>query len=422
MESDSTLPWVALAISGIGFFLASFAESSIASVRRERVQWLVVHEVPGAAALEVLHSTPLGPSGAVALLKYVLLCASVVSGVALALAIGDIGWGLVYLAGAGTLGVAGIVHVAAAGLGRLYGERAALKLAKPVRMMSRVLSPLLTLEERAARGLTNPLGEEVPPTANGPAEGLGLDEDEETLDEHEARMIRGVVDLDRTIAREVMVPRVDMVTVQLGEPMSDVVRTMMESGHSRIPVTRGEVDHIEGIVHSRDILGLLGDGNGTQSTLTMEMVRQALFIPEYKTLEELLTEFQETQRHIAIVVDEYGGVSGLVTIEDLLEEIVGEITDEFDVADPGVERVGENEFVFDARVAIDEAGDILSTDLEGDGFDTLGGLVYHRLGRIARTGDLVVHDGLRIEVLSTAGRRVKRLRVTKAPESQDSSS
>ncbi len=422
MESDSTLPWVALAISGIGFFLASFAESSIASVRRERVQWLVVHEVPGAAALEALRSTPRGPSGSVAVLKYVMLGAAIVSGVAVAIAIGGTHWMLAYLAGAGALVAVGIVHVAAAGLARLYGERAALRLARPVRELARLLGPLLTLEEKAAQSLTSPLGEEIPPAANGPAEGLGIDEDEETLDEHEARMIRGVVDLDRTIAREVMVPRVDMVTVHLGAPMSEVVRTMMESGHSRIPVTHGDVDHIEGIVHSREILGLLGDGNGTQSTLTMDIVRQALFIPEYKTLEELLTEFQDTQRHIAIVVDEYGGVSGLVTIEDLLEEIVGEITDEFDVEEPGVEQVGDDEFMLDARIGIDDAGEVLSTELVGDGFDTLGGFVYQRLGRIARTGDSVDHDGLRFEVLSTAGRRVKRLRVTRVREPGESSS
>jgi CBS domain containing-hemolysin-like protein len=411
---------VALAISGIGFFLASFAKSSIASVRRERVQWLVVHEVPGAVALEALRSTPLGPSGSVAVLKYVTLGAAIVSAVAVAIAIGGIHWTLAYLAGAGALAAVGIVHVAAAGLARLYGERAALRLARPVRELARLLGPLLTLEERAAQSLTNPLGEEIAPAANGPAEGLGIDEDEETLDEHEARMIRGVVDLDRTIAREVMVPRVDMVTVHLGAPMSEVVRTMTESGHSRIPVTRGDVDHIEGIVHSREILGLLGDGNGTQSTLTMDIVRQALFIPEYKTLEELLREFQDTQRHIAIVVDEYGGVSGLVTIEDLLEEIVGEITDEFDVEEPGVEQVGDGEFVLDARIGIDDAGEVLSTELVGDGFDTLGGFVYQRLGRIARTGDFVVHDGLRFEVLSTAGRRVKRLRVTRIGEPGES--
>ena len=237
----------------------------------------------------------------------------------------------------------------------LYGERAALRLARPVRVLARLLAPLLTLEEKAARSLTSPLGEEITPPPNGPADGLGIDGDEETLDEHEARMIRGVVDLDRTIAREVMVPRVDMVTVQLGVPMADVVRTMMESGHSRIPVIRGNVDNIEGIVHSREILGLLSDGNGGPSTLTKDIVRQPLFIPEYKTLEELLTEFQETQRHIAIVVDEYGGVSGLVTIEDLLEEIVGEITDEFDIEEPGVEWVGEDEFMFDAGIGIDES-------------------------------------------------------------------
>ena len=160
MESDSTLPWVPLAISGIGFFLASFAESSIASVRRERVQWLVVHEVPGAAALEALHSTPLGPSGSVALLKYVLLGATLVSGVALAMAIGDVHWAVAYVVGAAVLGVLGVMHVAAAGLARLYGERVALRLARPVRVLARLFTPLLTLEERAARSLTSPLGEE----------------------------------------------------------------------------------------------------------------------------------------------------------------------------------------------------------------------------------------------------------------------
>ena len=153
-----------------------------------------------------------------ALLKFVLLGATLVSGVATAIAIGNVSWAVAYLAGAGALGAIGILHVAAAGLAILYGERAALRLARPVRVLARLLAPLLTLEEKAARSLTSPLGEEITPPPNGPADGLGIDGDEETLDEHEARMIRGVVDLDRTIAREVMVPRVDMVTSSWAYP------------------------------------------------------------------------------------------------------------------------------------------------------------------------------------------------------------
>ncbi len=412
-----------MVISGVGFFLASFAESSVASVRRERVQWLVAQGVRGAIALESLHSTPLGPAGSLTFLKYVMLGAALVSSLGLWLAILDAHWTTTYLVGAAALAVIGALHVAAAGLARLYGERAALRAAKPVRVLARSLAPLLTLEEKAARGMTRPLREDIDPSTNRDVgEGIGIDAEDETLDEHEARMIRGVVDLDRTTAREIMVPRVDMVTVELGAPMSDVVQTMMDTGHSRIPVTREGVDQVEGIVYSREILGLLGDDNGAPQTLRADIVRQALFIPESKTLEGLLTEFQERQRHIAIVVDEYGGVSGLVTIEDLLEEIVGEIVDEFDVEEPGIQPMGDHQFMIDGGMGIDQVGHLLSTNLEGDGFDTLGGFVYQQLGRIAKTGDLVTYDGIRIEVAATAGRRVKRLLVTRTtPAGEDSS-
>jgi CBS domain containing-hemolysin-like protein len=188
---------------------------------------------------------------------------------------------------------------------------------------------------------------------------------------------------------------------------------MLESGHSRIPVYDDDLDHIEGIAYSRDILGLLNRDEGPPSTLPHEVVKPAIFIPETKTREELLSEYQERQVHIAIVVDEYGGVSGLVTIEDLLEEIVGEIHDEFDPGDPEIEVVGEGDFLMDAGVGIDQLGELLKVDVEGDGFDTLGGFVYHRLGKIAGVGDVVEYDGLKIEIVSTAGRRLKQLRVTR---------
>ena len=145
------------------------------------------------------------------------------------------------------------------------------------------------------------------------------------------------------------------------------------------------------------------------------MVRPVLFIPESKTLEELLTEFQDRRVHMAIVVDEYGGVAGLVTIEDLLEEIVGEINDEFDVDEPEVQPIGVNEFLMDARVSLEQLQELLQVVVEGNGFDTVGGLVYQILGRIPATGDSVEYDGVRIEVRSTVGRRLKRLHVSRRP-------
>jgi CBS domain containing-hemolysin-like protein len=283
-----------------------------------------------------------------------------------------------------------------------------------------VLRPVLAAEAAIARRVVRVRGEEATDTGESVLDELSLSSDSngEPLDEREARMIRGVVGLDQTTAREIMVPRVDMVAVELGAPLIKMIDQMLQSGHSRLPVHAGDLDHIEGIVYSRDLLGLLSRKAPPPQALDRDVIRSALFIPENKTLEELLNEFQERQLQIAIVVDEYGGVAGLVTIEDLLEEIVGEIHDEFDVDEPEIEVVSDREFLMDARVGIDQLFELLQVSVEGDGFDTVGGFVYERLGRIPSSGDVVEYDGLVIEVVSTVGRRLKKLRVTKTGEDQ----
>ena len=227
-------------------------------------------------------------------------------------------------------------------------------------------------------------------------------------------MILGVVGLDKTVAREIMVPRVDMVAAEIGTSIAELAEQMVKVGHSRIPIYRGDLDHIVGLAYARDMLSHLLLQEETAATLVESLTRPALFIPESKTLEELLKEFQESRVHMAIVIDEYGGVSGLVTIEDLLEEIVGEIQDEFDAGEPQFERINANEMVIDARVSIEELNELLSVSIQGDGFDTLGGLVYHQLGRIPSPGDSVEYDGFSVQVISTVGRRLKRLRVKKS--------
>jgi CBS domain containing-hemolysin-like protein len=252
-----------------------------------------------------------------------------------------------------------------------------------------------------------------------PEEGLDAIAQEERakLDEMERKMIRSILRLDETTVREVMVPRVDIQAVEARTPLAEVARRIIEGGHSRLPVYRETIDHILGIVHARDLLRFVV---GEASSLE-EVVRPALFVPESKRLDELLREFQEKRVQMAIVVDEYGGTAGLVTIEDLLEEIVGEIQDEFSAEEPPVKLLGEDEAVVDARLPLDALNELFSTQVKGEGFDTVGGFVYSLLGKMPAPGDEVASSGLRIRVLSTHGRRIRKLRVTRLREEETTS-
>ncbi len=414
MEIDSTISLIVLAVSAIGFLLASVVEVALNSVRRERVQSLVGQDVPGAMTLDRLHSTLLGPAGSFTLLKIVFLTLALLFGSALVLdqwTVDSIQFAIVTVL---ALASVGAVYLISRAIAAVYGERLALRTAALLLGIATALRFVLVVESLVTgRVLRRYRGEQGANGGNGSASNGGLsgEGEGEPLDEREVRMIRGVVQLDQTIAREIMVPRVDILALEIGTPIQELIRQMVDSGHSRMPVYEDSLDHVVGIAYSRDILAHLSASGEQDVVVTTDLIRSPLFIPESKNLEELLTEFQERRLHIAIVVDEYGGVSGLVTIEDLLEEIVGEIMDEFDVGELQVEKVQEGEFLLDARVSIDELNELLGTKVESDGFDTVGGFVYDRLGKIPSLGDSVDHDGLKIEVESTVGRRLKRLRV-----------
>jgi putative hemolysin len=415
MENDSSplSSIIVFPISLILFSLASFAESGIASVRRERVQWLSAQKASGAGILYRLYTLPLGPTGAVTLLMYFSFTASLLSTVALVVMRAGVNWGLITLAAFVILALMGLVHGIARVAAPIYGEKIALRMAAPIRALAWLLNPFLAAGEFIAHRALRTTKAQVNGTLEGASSDLSLEPNGEPLDEREVRMIRGIVQLDDTVAREIMVPRVDMVVAEIEVSMEEMADLMVSTGHSRIPVYRENLDRIEGIAYARDILHHMVKGNGTPEVLVGDLIRPALFIPESKTLEELLSEFQRRRVHMAIVVDEYGGVSGLATIEDLLEEIVGEIMDEFDVGEPEVEAVSEDEYLIDARVSIDQLKELLGVQVETNGFDTLGGFVYQRLGKIPSPGDTVDYDGLNIEVVSTVGRRIKRLRVTR---------
>ena len=418
METDSTISWLVLVISVAGFSFISLGKASLASVRRERVQGLVDRAARGSRALERLHSNPAGPAGVLSLLKVLLLSSTLLSSATLVIALTGNHLGWIALGALVVLALLGLLHSAAGALAQVMGERFALSTALAIVGLVTIFRPLLVLEVGAfQRVLRNRADRPTSQMEGLPADlGIPVDADDEPLDEREVRMIRGVVQLDKTTAREIMIPRGDMVAAELGTPLVQLAHQMVESGHSRLPIYEGSLDQIQGIAYARDVLGRLSHGGETPGSLTGDVTRPALFIPESKTLGELLSEFQQRQVHVAIVIDEYGGVSGLVTIEDLLEEIVGEIEDEFDVGEPQIEQISDDEFLMDARVSIDQLEELLHVAVEGDGFDTVGGFVYHRLGKMPSSGDKVEYDGLEIEVVSIMGRRLKQLRVSRSTE------
>lgn len=241
---------------------------------------------------------------------------------------------------------------------------------------------------------------------------IPLDKEVNPPDAQELEMIYAILQMEETAVRDVMVPRPDLVTIELSQSVSKAVSLMREAGHSRILVYEVSIDHVVGILHARDLLRL---ADPTESSVTIQdMLRPALFVPEGKRLDDLLREFQRQRAHMAVVVDEYGGTAGLVTLEDILEEIVGEIVDEFDEEEQEIQIVSDDEVIMDAKVNLSFLKEHFDVDVEGDGFDTIGGLVYNQLGKIPSQGDQAVTEGLHIEVLATEGRRITKVRVLRA--------
>ncbi|MEE8370431.1 MAG: hemolysin family protein [Dehalococcoidia bacterium] len=248
-----------------------------------------------------------------------------------------------------------------------------------------------------------------------------LEETGSIIPEEERQMIRGIMELEQTPVREVMVPRIDMMAVEANDHFDIATQIMVDKGFSRLPVYEGTIDNIVGVAYGKDVLKCLA--KGTCPASLREISRPAHFVPESKRVDELLAEMRQRRISVAIVVDEYGGTAGLVTIEDILEEIVGEIRDEFDIQEQEVQILTASEIVVDARVGIDTLNEIFDVTIEKDDFDSIGGFIVNELGRMPSVGDEVRVNGLTLRVLSVTGRRIKKVRATKVgtPVEQGSS-
>lgn len=241
---------------------------------------------------------------------------------------------------------------------------------------------------------------------------------EGVLESDEQKMIVSIFRLGDTLVRAIMVPRIDILALEVDTPLLQAVDAFIRSGHSRLPVYQETVDNILGLLYAKDLLRIWREGN--QISSLHELLRQAYFVPEAKKVDELFAELQARRVHMAIVVDEYGGVAGLVTLEDIVEEIVGEIQDEYDQAEESPYQAGEaGDFVFQGRIDLDDFNEIMESDLPKTEADTLGGFVYSQIGHVPVVGDALQVENLLLTVEQVTGRRIRKVRARRIPPVPD---
>ena len=241
--------------------------------------------------------------------------------------------------------------------------------------------------------------------------------EEDQIEEEEKELIHSIFEFGDTVVREVMTPEPDIVAVEVAESLNAVQDLVIRHGFSRIPVYRGNMEDIVGVVYAKDVLRELRAGRSDRSL--EDLARRARFVPESKKVTDLLKEMQQQKFHLALVVDEYGSLTGLVTLEDLLEEIVGEIVDEYDREDPNVEPAGNGKFRVNGRLPVDELNELLGVDLPQEDWDSVGGLMMGVLGRVPSQGQQVEVRGIRFTAEQVTGRRIGKVLVERLPEAED---
>jgi len=302
-----------------------------------------------------------------------------------------------------------------------YPDRVALTLAGPLDFIGHIFGPLVNTLTWLTRMIAGGFGAGVATQAQINTEELKLivERGGETgvLEAEEEQMISAVIELGERRLHEVMVPRTDMTALPVTSSIDEAIDTFIREGHSRIPIYEQTIDQIVGLLYAKDLLPFLKSGG--QKPDLRKLLRAPLFVPESMSIDDLLHKLQGRKVHLAIVLDEYGGTAGMVTIEDLIEEIVGDIQDEYDVEEPLTVRLSDDEARVDGRASVDDLAELFDMELGGledaDEYDTIGGLIYHRIGGVPRPGDTVdlAEQGLTLTVEVTDGRRVGKVLVVR---------
>lgn len=399
--------------------LAAAAEMAFASLNRNELRQMAAKQRSRGELAESLLSEPARLLSALMVIKVLANSALIVGVTFLSEQYGNggyLGWWLVG-------GIAAVLVTQISSRAWVVGreERVTVTIAPLVRFLALVLTPVTALLRRIGGGAVRKgaAPESVFLSEDGLRFLLHVSDEEAIIEDEEKEMIASIFEFSDKLVREVMVPRIDVAAVSCDTPMLQALEVILKAGHSRIPIYRDTIDNIQGVLYAKDLLKYLRDSR--TDTPISRVTRPAYFIPESKKVDELLQELQQRKVHMAIVVDEYGGTAGLVTIEDLLEEIVGEIQDEYDAEEPTVEALNSHEYLFDARVPIDEVNKLLGVELPDEGGDTLGGFIYSQLGKVPALGDRVEYENVTVEVLSVNGRRIKQVRAIVTPGRDDDS-
>ena len=389
--------------------LIAMAEAALASYSRARAAEMLAEERPGATRLRQLTDDPARYLNTALFLRLVAEIGAVVLVASLYLAAVTPTW-LALLAAVATMVVVSYVAIGVAPrtLGRQHADRVALVAAGPLTIATRVLGPLPSLLILVGNALTPGRGFRQGPFASEAElrEMVDIAEASRLIEADEREMIHGVFELSDTFTREVMVPRTDMIFIERDKTLRQALSLALRSGFSRIPVVGDGIDDVVGIAYLKDVVRRVYDNRESEKTERVESVmRTPLFVPDSKPVDELLREMQAQRTHVAVVIEEYGGTAGLVTIEDVLEEIVGEIDDEYDPTGQPVERLDDGWVRVSSRMNIEELGDLFDIELSDDDVDSVGGLLAKRLGRVPIPGASAEVAGLTLQAESASGRR-----------------
>jgi len=396
------------------------AEAALSTYSRARAESLVRDGRRGAVRLRRLIEDPAPALNTALFLRLACEMSAVVLVTTVCLGAFDVRWHAMLVAAGSMLVVSFVVlGVAPRTLGRQHADRVGLVAAGPLLATTRVLGPFPRLLILIGNALTPGPGyrEGSFATEAELRELVDLAEAGRVIESGEREMIHSVFELGDTIVREVMVPRTDVVFIECPKTLRQCMSLALRSGFSRIPVVGESLDDVVGVAYLKDVARRIYDNRDAETTERVESVmRSALFVPDSKPAADLLREMQAARTHVAVVIDEYGGTAGLVTIEDLLEEIVGEITDEYDVEQQPIERLDRDTVRVSSRMPVDELGELFGIELSDDDVDSVGGLMAKYLGRVPIPGTEVTVAGLVLLAEDTAGRRNRlgTVRVTRA--------
>jgi putative hemolysin len=411
METNPDLPLLldllAIVLGLAVTALAAAADTALDEANRVRLRALAEREGRRKAAVQRLIEDPWRAWLTVLGLNLVGLVLATAGCVGLIQAWG-IGAGPAVLVGAGFLLAALCLgQLAPRGWATRRPESAALTVAWPIDRAAWICAPLLGLAARAFG--VQPLGQIRSARDDELRALLHADEENGPMEVGEMQMITGVMEFGDTQVHELMVPRIDIVAIPVSASLDEALDTIIRAGHSRIPVYSETIDEVVGLLYAKDLLRALR--NRVFDADIASFLRQPHFVPESMPVDVLLADLRSRQVHMAIVVDEYGGTAGLVTIEDLLEEIVGEIQDEYDAEEPRMVPLGPGEAIVDAGLNLYDVNRLLDIHLPTDDVNTLAGLVFARLGRVPTPGEVIIFDDAEIEVLVVESRRVHRVRI-----------